>query len=430
MPKHLLEKKGRTHEALLSYHQSIQTIQRMRQNVKLGDLRQSFFIDRYDPFKAVVTLLFDTAGNRQELLEVIDKSKSTTLTEDLKHLHSMAEYLGDTTTAKENVYTLVEYFFARDKLLILLTTSKQVEVFTQNLSTAEMSRQVQQFLKSIKLGDYKSFQEISHRLYAELLAPVDAYAFAHESPETLVILPDGPLYLLPFAGLQDTSGTFLIEKAPVVFAPSRSVFRHCLLGDREPAATSNHTVLLIDGTAGLPNARDELAQISKLYSKDALILGAKQLPIPPALLKRTKILHFSGHAVIRQNQPLLLLQEFPKEIYLDCQTIRNWAMPNSELVNLAGCNTAIGPISEGEAPWGLIPAFLDAGTHAVLASLMEVDDASTKRLSCRFYDLLHKGLSKAKALQLAQIDLLNSFRADRTNKLQSWLPYILVGNPR
>jgi CHAT domain-containing protein len=105
-------------------------------------------------------------------------------------------------------------------------------------------------------------------------------------------------------------------------------------------------------------------------------------------------------------------------------------MPNSELVNLAGCNTAIGPISEGEAPWGLIPAFLDAGTHAVLASLMEVDDASTKRLNCQFYDLLHKGLSKAKALQLAQIDLLNCFHFDCTNKLQSWLPYILVGNPR
>jgi CHAT domain-containing protein len=147
-------------------------------------------------------------------------------------------------------------------------------------------------------------------------------------------------------------------------------------------------------------------------------------------LERLSILHFSGHAIIQQGQPVLLLQKYPKEIYLDCRTIRSWKMPKSRLVNLAGCSTGIGPIAEGEAPWGLIPAFLNAGAPAILASLIEVDDAATKRLSHRFYDQLRKGSGKAKALQLAQLDLLSSVRSDLTIKPQSWIPYILVGNPQ
>jgi CHAT domain-containing protein len=105
-------------------------------------------------------------------------------------------------------------------------------------------------------------------------------------------------------------------------------------------------------------------------------------------------------------------------------------MQQSKLVNLAGCSTGIGPIADGEAPWGLIPAFLDAGSPAVLASLMEVDDASTSSLSCRFYDQLRKGVGIAKALQTAQLALLDSVRTPSDTKPQSWTPYILVGNPQ
>jgi CHAT domain-containing protein len=426
----LLEEQKHIDEALLSYQDSIQALERMRQNVKPGDLRQSFFVQRYDPFKALATLLFNTGGNRQELLEIVDRSKAATLKENMRGLYSMATYPTDSPSGKSHAYTTLEYFFARDQLLILLTTPDHIEVFARNLSAAEMSRQLQRFLQSVKLNDYKSFQEMSRQLYDELVAPVDSYVFSAKSTEPFVILPDGPLYLLPFAGLQDKSGRFLIEKAPLVFAPSRSIFRHCLLTAREPSASKNWQIVLLDGSGGLLHAGEELAYVSKLYGQKALVIGAKQLPIPARLLARTKFLHFSGHAMIRQNQPLLVLQKFPKEIYLDCQTIHDWTMPQAELVNLAGCNTAIGPIAEGEAPWGLVPAFLDAGAQSIVASLLEVDDASTEELSCRFYDLLHSGLSKAKALQLAQIDLLSSARTNRTNKPQSWLPYALIGSPQ
>jgi CHAT domain-containing protein len=140
--------------------------------------------------------------------------------------------------------------------------------------------------------------------------------------------------------------------------------------------------------------------------------------------------HFSGHAIIHDGKPVLLLQEDPQKLYLDCPTIRNWKCTRTRLANLAGCNTGIGPVAEGEAPWGLVPAFLNAGVPAIIASLMPVDDEATKRLNCRFYDLLKSGKSKAKALQMAQLTLLKSVRQQSEIRPQSWIPYILIGNPR
>ena len=54
---------------------------------------------------------------------------------------------------------------------------------------------------------------------------------------------------------------------------------------------------------------------------------------------------------------------------------------------------------------GLTRAWIYAGTPSVLASLWKVDDRATSRLMTAFYENL-KTHDKAKALQLAQIDMI------------------------
>ena len=67
-----------------------------------------------------------------------------------------------------------------------------------------------------------------------------------------------------------------------------------------------------------------------------------------------------------------------------------WRLRKNRLVTLAGCETGIGPQAEGETPWGLIPAFLNAGAPALIVSMLPVDDASTVQLTSRFYELLER----------------------------------------
>ena len=423
----LLERTGNHGEALISLQQSIEILERMRQRITPEDLRHSFLTDRFDPFKLMVSLLYDSAQDKRRVLEFVDRAKSLTLKEHLKQDGLASESPMDWLAVEKYPYPIVEYFFAYDKLLIFFSGQGKINAVSQNIPKGELSRQIQTYLESIRGNDSKTFIKTARLLYDELIAPIEKNALA-DSSETLVILPDGPLHLLPFAGLQDRNGRFLIEKTPLTFAPSRSVFKHCLFSNR--GRTVGNRAVLIDGSSNLPNAREELVYLSRLYGQNASILAPKDLPAFSQAVARSEILHFSGHADNVQGKPVLLLQTSPREIYLDCQVIHTWRMPRVNLVNLAGCSTAIGPLSEGEAPWGLIPAFLNAGAPAIIASLMPVDDFSTKRLNFRFYDLLKNGVRKAKALQRAQLALLDSVRSGSNLKPQFWVPYILVGNPQ
>jgi CHAT domain-containing protein/thioredoxin-like negative regulator of GroEL len=423
----LLERTGNRREALVSLQQSIEVLEHMRMRITPEDLRHSFLTDRFDPFKTMVSLLYESSDGKRKALEFVDRAKSITLRENLEQNGLALDSPIDRAGVEKNPYAIVEYFFADDKLLIFLTSRGQVEAVSRSIPREELSGQVQTFRESIRKNDTKAFIEMARLLYDELIAPIEESALVN-SPETLVILPDGPLHLLPFAGLQDRHGRFLIEKTPVTFAPSRSVFQRCLFLDR--GRTIGNRAVLIDGSSSLPNAREELTYLSKLYGKNTLILTPKDLPAFSQAVARSEILHFSGHAFNVQGKPALLLQTSPREIYLDCQSINTWRMPHVHLVNLAGCSTGIGPVSEGEAPWGLIPAFLNAGAPAIIASLTPVDDLSTKQITLRFYDLLKNGVSKAKALQRAQLALIETARSGSNVRPQSWLPYILVGNPQ
>jgi CHAT domain-containing protein len=426
----LLERSGHHEEALASLRQSINALETMRRNIQLGDMRQSFFADRFDPFKAIISILHASSREDKKALEYVDRAKSMTLREYL----SASEL---TSTAHENsiqsdemisAYPVVEYFFIDTGLLITFTRGEHVECISQKISQEDLSSQIKEYLESAKKNDSKHFAEMARRLYGELIAPVETHIFA-ESAESLILLPDGPLHLLPFAGLLDHQNHFLIEKAPIAVAPSRSVLRYCLaMGQKRPFANLHAT--LIDGSAGLSCAQKELAYLSRLYGRNASILASKDMSVFKQSVTHSEIVHFSGHAIEMQGRPVLLLRSSPNEAFLDCPAIAAWRMPQSYLVNLAGCSTGIGPLAEGESPWGLIPAFLNAGAPAIIASLAPVDDASTERLNCRFYELLREGVGKARALQKAQIALLDSARSTSDIKPQSWVPYVLIGNPQ
>ncbi len=94
-----------------------------------------------------------------------------------------------------------------------------------------------------------------------------------------------------------------------------------------------------------------------------------------------------------------------------------------ELLTLSACQTAEG---DDRSPLGLSGVALKSGARSVLGSLWPVSDTATQLLLSSFYKHLdNQNISKAKALQKAQLELINT---KEFNHPFYWSAFILVGN--
>ncbi|PON13631.1 hypothetical protein C2W62_33365 [Candidatus Entotheonella serta] len=93
------------------------------------------------------------------------------------------------------------------------------------------------------------------------------------------------------------------------------------------------------------------------------------------------------------------------------------------LLTLSACETALG---DDRAALGLAGVAVRAGVRSALATLWRVEDASTARLMQTFYHhLLEIGMSRAQALQRAQLALL----ADTAYQHPYyWAPFLLINS--
>jgi CHAT domain-containing protein/tetratricopeptide (TPR) repeat protein len=261
--------------------------------------------------------------------------------------------------------------------------------------------------------------------------------------ERLLILPDGPLHLIPFAVLADPAapggGRYLVEAKPVHTAASATVFaevkklrrpqrqaRLFALGDPDygSAGSARSRALRERGLdlLPLPGPRREVQTIERLYPAGSRVLlgadateeGARKAGREPSLL------HFASHAVADAASPLdsALILSLPAEWkpgqpngLLQAWEILEQVRLDADLVALSACGTALGQEMSGEGVLGLTRAFQYAGARTVLASLWAVSDESTALLMGRFYDGLRQGQTKDAALRRAQVEMLRGARS-------------------
>ena len=97
-----------------------------------------------------------------------------------------------------------------------------------------------------------------------------------------------------------------------------------------------------------------------------------------------------------------------------------------ELLTLTACNTAA--IGGTQSTLGFAGVAVRAGVQSAIATLWAVSDDSTPEIVAEFYQQLQNPmLTKAKALQQAQIAMLQS--GDIVKSLPyNWAPFILIGN--
>lgn len=255
-----------------------------------------------------------------------------------------------------------------------------------------------------------------HHLYRLLIAPLDPLLWAAR----LLVIPHGPLHLLPFHALWD-GADYLLARFEMAYAPSASLAVHCAAAPSLPPQASLAGLAITD--ASIPQARQEAQTVAAHFVQAQLFLdeAAGRAGLRQAAAQ-ADVLHIATHGLFRPDNPFFSALKLA-DGWLDVREI--YRLPLSAgLVVLSACESGVGRVQGGDEVIGLARGFLGAGAASLVVSLWNVHDAGVVELMDAFYRHLtgEPGLRPAAALAVAQ---RQAARAGQHPYF--WAPFIAIG---
>ena len=175
--------------------------------------------------------------------------------------------------------------------------------------------------------------------------------------------------------------------------------------------------------------RNELFSINELFDGDVLIDAAF---VEDAIATRItnipyNIVHLASHGELgtRASDSYVLTHDGKLDLGELSRLLAKTKFRDQplELLTLSACETAAG---DERAALGLSGLAVRAGARSVLGTLWKVNDAAASRLMVEFYtELKRPGVSRALALQRAQIGLLQDRRYRHP---VYWAPFLIISN--
>ncbi len=213
-----------------------------------------------------------------------------------------------------------------------------------------------------------------------LLEPVRGWLGQRE----LVIVPTGPLQVLPWSALPGCGDGRGVTVAPSAFAWWRSFHRKASGDGRTVLVAAPRPAQAVHEVEALPGHTLPQANVQSVLSA----------------MDGASVAHVAAHGVFRSDNPLfsyLSMADGPLTVH-DLTTLD--AAP--ELIVLSACETGLSAVHPGDELVGLTAALLGAGTRTLIASIGPVEDVATRELMIRLHRLLGEGLGPAAALACAR----------------------------
>jgi CHAT domain-containing protein len=322
--------------------------------------------------------------------------------------------------------TLLVEFAALDKAIAIFTVERGADgepklgLHRVEADKVAFGRRVAAYRDSLAARD-SGYRMEAQKLYRMLLAPIAAQLAGKTS---VVIVPDGPLWNLPFHSLVDPEGHHAIERFAIGYAPSLTVL-HEELRQRP----QNRNLLALGSPRGdLPNAAAEARELGRLYGAGSTVLtGAEATEARwREMAPRSGILHLATHGVLNNTNPLFSYLELASGGVIEARSLLDVELKAS-LAVLSACETGRGELLDGEGVVGLAWAMMVAGVPSVVVSEWKVDSGSTTQLMLAFHRELRLGpvKSKAAALRTAALDLMK--RPEYRHPFY-WAGFQLLGN--
>ena len=274
------------------------------------------------------------------------------------------------------------------------------------------------------------------RLYDVIINPIADLIHGDE----IIIVPEGPLWLAPYAAFMDSNSRFLFESFKIRVIPSLTALK--MIIDRpgdlvKPSALLVgdpwvQEVILPDGTRlwELPSAKEEVDMIGKIL--DVMPLTGKDASKYEVLkrLSTVQLVHIAAHGRIKTGE--IALSPNPsreskipkdKDYLLTMKDVLD-AKLQAKLVVLSCCHSGRGEI-KAEGVVGIARAFIGAGARSVLVTLWTIDDKATLEFMKHFYQHLVKGKSASESLNRAMRCMRES---EDFSEIKYWAPFVLIGD--
>jgi len=349
---------------------------------------------------------------------------------------------------------LLEYSISKEKCYLFALTRGDLQVFPLP-PEAEIRQATEKFRELVLNRGSRGYCEQAWRLYEMLISPAGRLL---DGKKNIIIIPDGPLHHLAFeclltsAGEQDGSPLperasqpdfsrlpYLLRRAAVTYAPSATALAEIGRRQKQQAASEKQMLICADPDYGsdgdevrqtmrharslrnslvrLPYSALEAKNLSSIFKPGEVVVldraSASEERLKSMDLSAFRYVNFATHAFLDEEYPqfssiVLAQSQGEEDGFLQIQEIFNLKL-NARLVTLSACSTACGELLNGEGVVGLSRAFFYAGTPSVVASLWNVNDASTAKLMTElFTSIKSRGLAPSDALREAKLAMIDA----------------------
>jgi CHAT domain-containing protein/tetratricopeptide (TPR) repeat protein len=331
--------------------------------------------------------------------------------------------------------TVITYGLLPDGLAIWVYDDRGVSLHWSPKPTLELQELAARFhgLVSDPSSETAALRRDAGSLYSWIIAPVEPRLVPGR---TLVIEADSWLATLPFEALLDSSGHYLIERAPIVH--SLGGYSDALLREQSPISPQLPALVVAstgssesEGLIPLPDIAAEAETVAKGFAAPRVLEGREAtLRMVRQQLPGAAVFHFAGHSLATPDKAgLMLADRDPQKgtpTLLDAAVVRGLKLQNMLLAVLSACSTGTGGAEDSSGFTSVTGSLLRAGVPHVVASRWAVDSAETRRFVEDFYRHVLSGQTVSEAIQLSSRNMLSN---PRTAHPYYWSAFAAYGRP-
>ncbi|MBI3357359.1 MAG: CHAT domain-containing protein [Nitrospirae bacterium] len=314
-----------------------------------------------------------------------------------------------------------------DRLEILVSLPTGLQHFMVPVGLERLTEEVRVFRQLLEKRTTNEYLPHAQQLYEWLVRPLERELETHEV-STLVFVPDGALRTIPMAALHN-GHEFVIQRYGVATTPGLTLTDPRPMKRQTVQALTAGLTEAVQGFSALPNVAEEVRMVHQLFggalllNKDFLVLAVET----ELKEKSFSMVHIASHGQFENDPRNSFLLAYDEKLTMDRldQFVSRMKYRDEPLalLTLSACETAAG---DDRAALGLAGVAIKAGARSALATLWFISDEASSVLVMDFYrQLRDASLSKATALQRAQLKLLEHPMFQHP---AYWAPFLLLNN--